>query len=56
MIDRLVAAVLQRPLKVLTAVMAFVVALATAGCVTCHCQPVVNGDCTCVPPPRGTTK
>jgi len=31
-------------------VMLFVV-LTTTGCVTCHCQPVVNGDCTCVPAP-----
>jgi hypothetical protein len=44
------------PMRVLTGIAALLVVLAAAGCVTCHCQPVVNGDCTCQRPAPGATR
>ena len=43
-------------MRVLTGIAALLVALGAAGCVTCHCRPVVNGDCTCLQPAPGATR
>lgn len=44
------------PMRALTAIVALLVVLAAAGCVTCHCQPVVNGNCTCQPQAPGSIR
>jgi hypothetical protein len=43
------------PMRVLIGIAALLVVLA-AGCVTCHCKPALNGDCTCQRPAPGATR
>lgn len=56
MLNRFVDGLRLHPMRALTAIVALLVVLAAAGCVTCHCQPVVNGECTCEPPGPGSPR
>ncbi len=47
MTKRFIAAWAARPMRALALIAALLVAVGSAGCVTCHCRPLANGDCTC---------